>query len=40
MRAWPGSTVETIASIFPMYPLTLDGLSDAIGEIVRGSKRA
>jgi uncharacterized protein len=40
MRAWPGSTVETIASIFPMYPLTLDGLSDAIGELVRGSKRA
>ncbi len=37
MRAWPGSTVETIASIFPMYPLTLDGLSDAMGELVRGS---
>jgi uncharacterized protein with von Willebrand factor type A (vWA) domain len=36
-RAWPGSTIETIASIFPMFPLTLDGLSDAVTELVRGS---
>jgi len=36
--AWPGSTIETIASIFPMFPLTLDGLSDAIGELIRGSR--
>jgi len=38
-RAWPGSTIETIASIFPMYELTLDGLSDAVGELVLGSRR-
>jgi uncharacterized protein with von Willebrand factor type A (vWA) domain len=39
LRAWPGSTIETIASIFPMFPLTLDGLSDAVGELVRGARR-
>jgi uncharacterized protein with von Willebrand factor type A (vWA) domain len=39
LRAWPGSTIETIASVFPMYELTLDGLSDAVGELVRGSRR-
>jgi uncharacterized protein with von Willebrand factor type A (vWA) domain len=38
-RAWPGSTIETIASIFPMFELTLDGLSDAIAELVRGARR-
>ncbi len=38
-RAWPNSTIETVASIFPMYELTLDGLSDAIGELVRGARR-
>jgi uncharacterized protein with von Willebrand factor type A (vWA) domain len=38
-RAWPGSTIETIASIFPMFELTLDGLSEAIGELVRGARR-
>jgi uncharacterized protein with von Willebrand factor type A (vWA) domain len=39
LRAWPGSTIETIASVFPMFPLTLDGLSDAVGELVRGARR-
>ena len=38
-RAWPGSTIETIASIFPMFELTLDGLSEAIGELLRGARR-
>jgi uncharacterized protein with von Willebrand factor type A (vWA) domain len=37
-RTWSGSTIETIASIFPMFPLTLDGLSDAINELIRGSR--
>ena len=36
-RAWPGSTIETIAGIFPMFPLTLDGLSDAVTCLVKGS---
>ena len=34
-RGWAGSTIETIASIFPMFPLTLDGLSDAVSELVQ-----
>jgi uncharacterized protein with von Willebrand factor type A (vWA) domain len=36
---WAGSTVETIGGIFPMFELTLDGLSEAIGELMRGSLR-
>jgi len=36
-RSWAGNTIETIASIFPMFPLTLDGLSDGVTELVRGS---
>jgi uncharacterized protein with von Willebrand factor type A (vWA) domain len=38
-RDWPRSTIETIASIFPMYELTLDGLSDAVADLARGSQR-
>ena len=38
-RMWAGSTVETIARIFPMHELTLDGLSDAVTELVRGTTR-
>jgi uncharacterized protein with von Willebrand factor type A (vWA) domain len=38
-RAWARSTIETIASIFPMYELTLDGLSDAVADLARGSQR-
>ena len=34
--AWAGSTVETIASIFPMYELTLQGLGDAVGYLTGG----
>jgi uncharacterized protein with von Willebrand factor type A (vWA) domain len=32
---WPGSTVETIARIFPMYPLTLEGLEECLRELQR-----
>jgi uncharacterized protein with von Willebrand factor type A (vWA) domain len=37
--SWGGSTIETIRSIFPMFQLTLDGLSEAVAELVRGSPR-
>jgi uncharacterized protein len=37
--AWGGSTIETIGSIFPMFELTLDGLSEAVGELTRGAPR-
>jgi len=33
-------TVDAIRGVFPMFPLTLDGLSQAIGELVRGGRRA
>jgi hypothetical protein len=37
--AWPGSTIETIASVFPMFQLTLEGLGEAVNELIRGGKR-
>jgi uncharacterized protein len=36
---WEGSTIETIRNIFPMFELTLDGLSEAIAELLRGTAR-
>lgn len=36
---WPGSTAEVIASVFPMYPLSLDGLAAAVRFLVRGGAR-
>ena len=33
---WRGGTAEAIASVFPMFPLTLDGLSDAVRRLSRG----
>jgi len=33
-------TVDTIAGVFPMFALTLDGLGQAVRELVRGGRRA
>jgi uncharacterized protein with von Willebrand factor type A (vWA) domain len=33
---WRGGTAETLASIFPMFPLTLEGLGEAIAYLSRG----
>jgi uncharacterized protein with von Willebrand factor type A (vWA) domain len=38
--AYPHPTVDTIASIFPMFALTLDGLGQAVFELTRGGRRA
>lgn len=38
-RFWPGTTIEVIASVFGMYPLTLDGLSQGVRYLVRGGQR-
>src|SRR3954470_24298471 len=38
-RFWPGTTIEVIASVFAMWPLTLDGLSHAVRFLVRGGER-
>jgi hypothetical protein len=33
---WKGGTAETLASIFPMFPLTLEGLGAATAHLSRG----
>ncbi|MGH9888804.1 MAG: VWA domain-containing protein, partial [bacterium] len=38
-RFWAGTTIEVIASVFPMWPLTLDGLSQSVRYLVRGGER-
>ena len=38
-RFWTGTTIEVIASVLPMYPLTLDGLAAAVRYLVRGGER-
>jgi len=38
-RYWAGTTIEVIASVFAMYPLTLDGLAQAVRYLVRGGVR-
>jgi uncharacterized protein with von Willebrand factor type A (vWA) domain len=38
-RFWPGTTIEVIASVFGMWPLTLDGMAAAVRYLVRGGER-
>jgi uncharacterized protein len=38
-RFWSGTTIEVIASVFAMWPLTLDGLGHAVRYLVRGGER-
>jgi hypothetical protein len=38
-RYWSGTTVEVIASVFPMWQLTLEGLAAAVRYLVRGGER-
>lgn len=35
---WVGGTAEAIGKVFPMFHLTLDGLSDAIRQLSKGDK--
>ncbi len=37
---YPHATVDAIAKVFPMFSLTLDGLGQAVGELVRGGRGA
>ncbi|MGE0707496.1 MAG: VWA domain-containing protein [Planctomycetota bacterium] len=40
-RAWPGTTIEVISQVFPMFQLTLEGLGEAVAHLTRGKgKRA
>jgi uncharacterized protein with von Willebrand factor type A (vWA) domain len=36
---WRGGTAETLAGIFSMYPLTLEGLGDAMAHLSKGPAR-
>jgi len=36
-RAWYG-TIETVRRVFEMYPLTLEGLGEAVNHLVRGGR--
>jgi hypothetical protein len=38
-RFWPGTTIEVIASVFGMWPLTLDGLAASVRYLVRGGEK-
>jgi len=38
-RFWAGTTIEAIASVFPMWPLTLEGLGASTRYLVRGGER-
>ncbi len=35
---WPHTTIELIASLIPMWQLTLEGLGDAVRYLIRGGK--
>jgi uncharacterized protein with von Willebrand factor type A (vWA) domain len=38
-RYWRGGTAETLGKVFSMFPLTLDGLSEAITHLSKGEPR-
>jgi uncharacterized protein with von Willebrand factor type A (vWA) domain len=38
-RFWAGTTIEVIAAVLPMFPLTLDGLGAAVRYLVRGGEK-
>ena len=41
-QGWFGNTIEYVRRVFPMYPLTVEGLGDCVQELVkkRGGRRA
>lgn len=38
-RSYRATTIDPISQIFPMFDLTLEGLSEAVTELLRGGKR-
>lgn len=38
-RYWAGTTIEVIASVFAMYPLTLDGLAQSVRFLTHGGEK-
>lgn len=39
---WYGNTIEYVRQVFPMFPLTMEGLGEAVNQLIRGkgSRRA
>ena len=35
---WRGTTIEQIGTVFDMYPMTIDGITDAMARLNRGSR--
>lgn len=35
-RVWRGSTIEAVASVFSMFPLTVEGLGEAVQHLTKG----
>ncbi|HEY8430277.1 MAG TPA: VWA domain-containing protein [Sandaracinaceae bacterium] len=38
-RYWSGNTIEYIAKVFPMFPLTLEGLGEAVAHLTKSGAR-
>ena len=38
-RFWTGTTIEVVASVFGMWPLTLEGMAQAVRYLTRGGER-
>lgn len=38
-RFWAGNTIEHVAKVFPMFPLTVEGVGRGVNELVRGKSR-
>ena len=36
---WKGGTAEMLATVFPMYSLTLEGLGEAMAHLSKGGAR-
>ncbi len=36
---WYGNTIEYVRNVFEMFPLTLEGLGEAVGHLVKGATR-
>lgn len=39
-HTWYAPTIRAIGSIFPMFPLTLEGLGEAVAHLTKGKRRA
>ncbi len=39
VQYWQGNTIDYVRQVFPMFELTLDGLGEAVGHLVKGPAR-